>query len=172
MAVTEEGGNVLATSMKHLELTSLIGIMTQNRLGPWDSLQKLHPWDYSSSELPEMQKSSDMMWAQWEFYIPENKRHNVQYFITLSIENPTTLALMRRALDARGKDLTRRGERFEMSTDEGKALLCTYLHAQHLPYTKIRDSKPERRRLRALPHPAEKHHRIEANRRGVGVRVF
>jgi len=116
-----------------------------------------------------MQKSSDMMWAQWEFYIPENKRHNVQYFITLSIENPTTLALMRRALDARGKDLTRRGERFEMSTDEGKALLCTYLHPQVLPYAKIGDSKPERRRLRAFPDPAKKHNRAETNRRCVGV---
>ncbi|KAF2832786.1 hypothetical protein CC86DRAFT_414326 [Ophiobolus disseminans] len=109
----------------HMAVTAEGDIMTQNRKFPWSALQEVHPTDHKASKLPEMQRSSDMMWAQWEFHVPEDKRSNIQFFITVSIENPTTLALMRRALNERGKELTRKVERFEMSTDQGKALLST-----------------------------------------------
>lgn len=96
-----------------------------NRKGPWDTLQELNPWDYAAAELPELQKSSDMMWIMYKWFVPPEQLRNLGFFVTLAINNPTTLSMIRRALDSRGKELTQRGERFEMTTDMGKALLGT-----------------------------------------------
>jgi hypothetical protein len=101
----------------------LPGIMTQSRKSPWEALQELHPTDFKSDDLPALQRSSDMMWAMWEKFIEADKRHNLRFFVTLTIENEMTLSLIKRALDNIGQDLTQEGHFFDMSTDEGKALL-------------------------------------------------
>jgi len=102
--------------------------MAQNRKSPWEALKELHPSDAKSSELPDMQKSSDMMWAMYQTHVPEDQRHKLRFFITLTIENDVTLSLMRRALDDKGAILTRGGTMFDADSDQGRALLGTYLH--------------------------------------------
>jgi hypothetical protein len=79
-------------------------------------------------ELPELQKSSDLMWAMWEHYVHPADYKDLNFFMTLSIENPITLSLMKRALDTLKKELTTAGVLIGMDTDAGKALLST-LHS-------------------------------------------
>ena len=98
---------ILKYTFRGHDLTCLTGIMAQNRHGPWDALQVLHPIDYSAEELPDLQKSSDMMWAMWEFAVPADERQNLEMFMTLSIVNKKTLALISRAFKNMGKEISK-----------------------------------------------------------------
>ncbi|KAF1915293.1 hypothetical protein BDU57DRAFT_595863 [Ampelomyces quisqualis] len=109
----------------HMAVTPEGGIMTQYLESPWVSLQIMHKANAKATELPFMRYSSDIMWAMWEHFVPERYITQIKYFITITIVNPTTLALMRRALDSVGKELTTDGVKFSMDTDEGKALLAS-----------------------------------------------
>lgn len=68
--------------------------MTQDRLSPWEGLKKLHLVDARPDELPELQRSSDMMWTLWEDTVPENRRHELKLFLSLSIMNIETQTLI------------------------------------------------------------------------------
>lgn len=64
-----------------------------------------------------------MIWALWELNVILGHTTNVNFFMTVSIENEDTLAIIRRALAQKNTDLTRPGYIFDMTTEEGKAIL-------------------------------------------------
>jgi hypothetical protein len=97
--------------------------MTQNRKSPWEALQALHPNDYTPSDLPHLQKSSDIIWFIYQAWVSTNDLPNLHFFVSLSIENTITLQLMKRALDKAGVDITRDGWGFATTSDAGQALL-------------------------------------------------
>lgn len=104
--------------------------MTHDRTSPWEALKALHE-DAKESELPELQRSSDIMWDVWEEFDKGPARTNMRMFVTLSISNKITLSLIRRALDMVKKDLTPTPIRFNMDSDPGKALLSTVTPAHY-----------------------------------------
>ncbi|KAH3980431.1 hypothetical protein HBH64_030150 [Parastagonospora nodorum] len=124
---TDPSGKVKRATAAYFYMSVLegAGIMAQNRHGPWDALQALHPLDYAAEEVPELQRSSDMMWAMWEYAVPSDQRQNLEMFSTLAIGNQKTLALISRALKSLGKELSRAPTVIEMNTEEGKALLSS-----------------------------------------------
>lgn len=78
-------------------------------------------------DFPPLKSSSDIMWALWEKLVLsdaalENKG-NIKFFMSLSVENEETLTILKRALDQVSSDLTREGRTFDMSTEEGRAIL-------------------------------------------------
>jgi hypothetical protein len=96
--------------------------MTQNRFGPRESAKKVFRNEvFPDDELPQLQKSSDLLWAMWEKEIPTDKQQNIQFFASLSITNAVTLQIMKRAMGNR--EITNDGMKFDMTTEEGKALL-------------------------------------------------
>jgi hypothetical protein len=107
-------------------LTSALGIMAQYRKSLLESMQELHPSDFTDDELPGLQRSSVIMWALWKMLTPAHKYYGIEFFLTLTIENAMTLALIRRALDGVGRDLTTKGVSIATNIDVGKALLSMY----------------------------------------------
>jgi len=97
--------------------------MTQDRKSPWEALKKLHPTDARPDELPELQRSSDIMWIMWENSIPEGRRHELKLFLSLSIMNVETQTLIQHALVDVGKELTVEPVEFKTTTPQGRALL-------------------------------------------------
>ncbi|KAH5071318.1 hypothetical protein HBH96_010910 [Parastagonospora nodorum] len=101
------------------------GIIAQDRQSPWESLKKLHPTDADPDELPMLQRSSDMMWIMWENTVEFSRRHELKLFLSLSIKNPETQALIQHALSDVGKELTVEPVEFKTTTPQGKALLSS-----------------------------------------------
>lgn len=106
--------------------------MVQNVLGTRSGANKYHPNNFPDNELPGMQKLSDMLFAMWEF-VPPADRGNINYFLSLAIENPVTLALIRRALDSEGQELSTSPYRMETSSEGGLALLGMFYHQVIVP---------------------------------------
>ncbi|KAF2832785.1 hypothetical protein CC86DRAFT_399450 [Ophiobolus disseminans] len=74
-------------------------------------------------ELPNMRALSDMMWAMWEYHTPDNARANMNFFMSLGINNPPTLTIIRRAMDSAGQQLSTTPYRFNIDSDGALALL-------------------------------------------------
>jgi hypothetical protein len=72
-----------------------------------------------------------MMWAMWEHKVPEDQRHKIEFFMSLSIMNPLTMSLIRHALDDAEAELTTDAVEFKTTTPQGKALLSMYFVLQH-----------------------------------------
>ena len=105
--------------------TSLIystGIMAMKRYGPKEKAAERVP-PVPQDQLPDLKASSDIMGVLWRDLAPSQNQDKIKFFITLSVENDDTLEILRRALDARQSDLTTYGETFDMTSDEGKAIL-------------------------------------------------
>lgn len=102
-----------------------IGVITQNRLGPREAAKKTYPNEnFPEDQLPSLQKASDMIWTMWEKEIPDDRKQNLQFFMTLAITNQVTLEVMKRAMQLTGKDdVDAGGAKWFMNTDAGKALL-------------------------------------------------
>ncbi|KAL6708397.1 hypothetical protein ACN47E_002660 [Coniothyrium glycines] len=108
----------------HMAVSPEGGVMMQNRLSPAESAEKEYgPGGFPTDELPALQRSSDLLWAMWEEEIPENKRQNIQFFMSLSITNDITLKIMKRAMG--DEDISSSGKKFMMTSEAGKALLGT-----------------------------------------------
>ncbi|KAH3918091.1 hypothetical protein HBH56_031810 [Parastagonospora nodorum] len=99
------------------------GIIVQNTLGPREAANKVYPGNYPDTELPALQKLSDMMWMMWEYYVPAAQRTNLDFVMSLSISNPTSLSIIRRAFDSQGQVLTATPYKFDPNSDGGLALL-------------------------------------------------
>jgi hypothetical protein len=108
------------------------GMLVQNTLGPRPAADRTHPNNFQDNEMPWMQKLSDMMWAMWEFYVPAAQRANLDFVMSLGINNPESLSLIRRALDSEGQALTMNPYWFDPSSDGGLALLGTYFLVKSL----------------------------------------
>tara|TARA_R110002003_G_scaffold56_4_gene5089 strand:- start:16862 stop:17380 length:519 start_codon:yes stop_codon:yes gene_type:complete len=101
------------------------GILVQNTVGPPAASQNLHPGNFPDGELPHMRALSDMMWAMWEYFVPAAQRSGLKFVMSLGINNPTSVRIIRRALDSVGKQLTTTPHRFEPWSEGGLAILGT-----------------------------------------------
>jgi hypothetical protein len=101
------------------------GIIVQNTLGHREAANKVYSGNYPDTELPALQKLSDMMWMMWEYYVPAAQRTNLDFVMSLSISNPTSLSIIRRAFDSQGQVLTATPYKFDSNSDGGLALLGT-----------------------------------------------
>jgi hypothetical protein len=101
------------------------GILVQNTNGPRTSAQRNYP-TFPDYEIPTLEKLSDMMWAMWEYYVPENQRSGINFFLSLAIDNALSKTLIRRALDSQGVALSQTPTSFDPTSDGGLALLGTY----------------------------------------------
>jgi len=106
----------------YMAVTPEGGIMVQNSLGPRQAADSLYT-NYQDYELPHLRALSDMMWGMWEYYVPENLRSGVKFMMSLGINNPQSLTIIRRAMDSAGQQLSTAPWRFEMNTDGALALL-------------------------------------------------
>jgi hypothetical protein len=97
--------------------------MVQNVLGPRAAADNTHPNNFPDNELPHLQKLSDMMWAMWEMHILPQQRGNLDFFMSLGINNPTSASIIRRALDSEGQALSTTPYRFDPTSDGGLAIL-------------------------------------------------
>ena len=120
-----------------------------------------------------MQKLSDMMWAMWEYYIPAAQRPGIDFVMSLGINNPETMAIIRRAMDSAGSALSTTPFRLDPMSDGGLVLLgmlppvCMRCGAFANP-----PRLPERRERRPFPHPAQEPNRTQDRHSCMGVRVF
>jgi hypothetical protein len=96
--------------------------LVQNSLGPHQAADKLYP-NYQDYELPNLKTLSDMMWILWSYFVPADKITNLRFMMSLGINNPQTLTIIRRALDSAGQSLTSTPYKFEMHTEGALALL-------------------------------------------------
>lgn len=108
------------------KLTSFIGIIAQDRKSPWEAGRVTYD-DFTKDDLPDLQRSSDIMWIMWEHVVPEARRKDIKIFGSLTISNPTTLAVIARAMKELKKELTTTVTQISMDTDQGKAILSTCL---------------------------------------------
>ena len=103
------------------------GIIVQNTLGPRAAADSVYPaGTFHDNELPWVSRLSDMMWAMWEYYIPADQRKNLDFFMSLAVSNPTSSAIIRRALDSENQVLTTTPYMFQPMSDGGLAILGTY----------------------------------------------
>jgi hypothetical protein len=138
-------------------LTSFPGIIAQDRKSAWEAGKATYD-DFDKAELPELQRSSDMMWIMWEHVVPEAKRKDIEIFGSLTIGNPTTLAVIARAMKELDKELTSTVTQISMDTDQGKAILSMYhyiLYARGCRSPDYESRYTKRSRFRTLPHPEE-----------------
>ncbi|CAO2650677.1 Nn.00g019690.m01.CDS01 [Neocucurbitaria sp. VM-36] len=102
------------------------GIIAFKRYGPADRAKKMVP-PVPEDQFPPLKSSSDIIWALWEkLLLPDahlRDQGNINFFISLSIENAETIQILKRALSQVNSDLTRAGRTFDMITEEGKAIL-------------------------------------------------
>ncbi|KAH7096056.1 hypothetical protein FB567DRAFT_602176 [Paraphoma chrysanthemicola] len=99
------------------------GILVQNILGPSAASQNTHPNSFPDDELPHMRALSDMMWAMYSYYVPETEWAKLNFIMSLGINNPTSLGIIRRALDTVGQELSGAPLKFEPESEGGLALL-------------------------------------------------
>jgi hypothetical protein len=77
--------------------------------------------------LPRLRALSDILWGFWVRANPNVK--NIRYFFMLGISNEQTQALIASCLKNAKKELSAwPGVSFTMDSDEGHALLGTYIH--------------------------------------------
>ncbi|KAI8936181.1 hypothetical protein NX059_006614 [Plenodomus lindquistii] len=98
------------------------GVMTFARYSPAHRALDRDP-PVPPEQLPALKQSSDLLWAIWQAHVPETQQHHINFFMSLSIENDETLAIIKRALDSTGQVLSRWGAKFDVQSVEGKALL-------------------------------------------------
>ncbi|KAF2131799.1 hypothetical protein P153DRAFT_383888 [Dothidotthia symphoricarpi CBS 119687] len=98
------------------------GIIAQYRKGIAPAAKDRVP-PVEDYQLPPLAKSSDMMWALWERDILPDSRRKVQFFISLCVTNEETTKIIYRALREVGQPLSGTPYKFEMTTDQGKAVL-------------------------------------------------
>jgi hypothetical protein len=67
-----------------------------------------------------------MIWAMWKYYVPENQRSGINFFMSLAVDNALSKTLIRRAMDSEGVALSQNPIRFDPTSDRGLALLGTY----------------------------------------------
>lgn len=103
-------------------LTFPTGCMTFSRHGCEDRAKYFDP-PIPADEFPLLKQSSDMLWALWELDVPIAQRGNINFFISLSIENKATLQIIKRALDQTEKQLSPNPVVFDMSSEEGRAIM-------------------------------------------------
>jgi len=108
----------------HMSVLVGVSIIVQNRIGPVEAMRQLHP-DFTLGELPALMRSSDIMWAMWEHAVPASQLRELQIFASLTITNPTTLALISHAFGDMGGELGEKATVFKMDTEQGKALLSS-----------------------------------------------
>jgi hypothetical protein len=102
-------------------------ILVQNTLGPKPAAASTHaPNSFPDSELPELGRLSDMMWAMYEYYVKAEDWHKIDLFMSLAISNPTSMALIRRALDSEGQVLSTAPYKFEPGSEGFLAILGTF----------------------------------------------
>lgn len=65
------------------------------------------------------------MWAMWSYdeVVPREFRDNINFFMSLSIENQETLSIIKRALDSVPVKLSQIGYEFDVDSEAGKAIL-------------------------------------------------
>ncbi|KAH7080600.1 hypothetical protein BKA63DRAFT_591219 [Paraphoma chrysanthemicola] len=90
---------------------------------PANCLTKSPPNAFPDTELPHMRTLSDMMWAMYSYYIPETEWTKLNFVMSLGITNPTSLGMIRRALDTVGQELSDVPLKFEPGSEGGLALL-------------------------------------------------
>ena len=73
--------------------------MTQSRISPRESSKEVKVNEvFPENELPQLQKSSDLLWAVWEKESPIEKRQNIQFLASLCITNTASLQVMKRIM--------------------------------------------------------------------------
>ncbi|KAH8727694.1 hypothetical protein GQ44DRAFT_770251 [Phaeosphaeriaceae sp. PMI808] len=97
------------------------GMLLQNLLSPREGAYDNYPEGFDDAELPALGRASNLMWATWEYHVPEEKRANINIFMALQVVNPTARSLLDRALG--GERLTPSPIRFGSDSDAGLALL-------------------------------------------------
>jgi len=126
MSVLGGGGeSPTTTHPSNHTLTFLTGIIAQDRKSPWEAGTVTYD-DFTKEDLPDLQRSSDIMWIMWEHAVPAARRKDIKIFGSLIIGNPTTLAVIARAMKELKQQLTTTVTRISMDTDQGKAILSTY----------------------------------------------
>ncbi|KAF1841088.1 uncharacterized protein K460DRAFT_410480 [Cucurbitaria berberidis CBS 394.84] len=102
------------------------GVIAFKRYGPAQRAKILEP-PVPEDQFPPLKSSSDIIWALWEKHVLPNAelkdKGNINFFMSLSIENKDTNQILKRALNQANSDLTRAGRTFDMSTEEGRAIL-------------------------------------------------
>jgi hypothetical protein len=114
------------------------GIIVQNTLGPRQAADSVYPnSNFPDAELPMVKQLSDMMWAMWEYYVPAAQLANLDFCMSLAISNPTSSAIIRRALDSEGQALTTTPYMFQPMSDGGLAILgeCKFAYPSPTSWT-------------------------------------
>jgi hypothetical protein len=98
-------------------------IMGMNRKSPKKAAEKRHP-PVPNDLLPGLNQFSDVAWVIWEGLVNMNKGNvkNLKYFISLSIDNVDTKAVLVRALN-NAKPAEYPGKTFDAQSTEGKAIM-------------------------------------------------
>ncbi|KAH7388663.1 hypothetical protein BKA66DRAFT_440340 [Pyrenochaeta sp. MPI-SDFR-AT-0127] len=100
------------------------GIIALSRNGPKENGARLKP-PVPADQMPILQSSSDIMWGLWQHDVDREDLDNIHFFMALSIVNEATLKVLKRAFNQRNSDLNKVGLIFDMTTEEGKAILGT-----------------------------------------------
>ncbi|KAH9865878.1 hypothetical protein J1614_009465, partial [Plenodomus biglobosus] len=103
-----------------------VGCITFSRHGCDVRAADLPPPPVPPGDFPSLRQSSDLLWALWEKDTPRNQQGNINFFLTLSIENTATLQILRRSLEQNKRELMQTPVVFDMSS------LCTRLYFSEL----------------------------------------
>ncbi|KAL1607701.1 hypothetical protein SLS60_002636 [Paraconiothyrium brasiliense] len=105
-------------------------ILAMDNLMPSSAIRRNKQRDPLPGELPALQSLSDLLFGGWyRGSQPETSMNadvrNLKYLISVSVTNPESLSIIQRALKAKEKTTVSYwpGDTFDMSTDEGQALL-------------------------------------------------
>jgi hypothetical protein len=97
---------------------------------PSSAFRRNYQRDPLPNELPALKSLSDLLWGGWyRGSQPDTSinrdAENVKYLVSVSVTNAESLSIIQRALKAKAKTRVSYwpGDTFEMSTEEGQALL-------------------------------------------------
>ena len=116
-------------------------IMGLNRLSPKHAAEHRKP-PVPKDQLPVLNQFSDVAWIGWDSMTAEEGHDitNLRFFVSVGIVNPETRSVVRRALDAKGWELSPwPGHTFERQWFETRAIIGTrsttlipsYMEANH-----------------------------------------
>lgn len=101
-----------------------------DNLMPTSAIKNNKQRDPRDGEVPALQSLSDLLWGGWyrgsQPDTSNNKNvKNLKYLISLSVTNAESLSIIQRVLQSKNKATPSLwpGDKFDMTTDEGKALL-------------------------------------------------
>lgn len=98
------------------------GVVALKRHGCKDRGDELDP-PVPADQYPELKQSSDILWALWEEDVESRYQSNINFFLSLSIENEQTVQIINRALAQQHSTLSSVGKIFDTYSEEGRALL-------------------------------------------------